>query len=120
MTQFEWDNYLRFEDYQHHIVTECITQVGAKIFRTNHTGSNAYIHLRCQIRELKVTLQKGIKAWEERIQDYQNYLPYCPWVSGEKLGLRKLPYAKQEMKEILEIAIYQSQRVKLNEMEWVI
>ena len=120
LSQSEWENYLRSEEYQHDIVTECITQVGAKIFGKDHAGSNAYIHLRRQIRELKVTLQKGIKSWEERIQDYQNYLPYCPWVSGEKLGLSKLPYAEHEMKEILETAILQCQRVKLNEIEWVI
>ena len=70
--EFEWNHYLSSEDYRHDIVTECITQVGAKVFRMDHAGSNAYIHLRRQIRELKVMLQKGIKAWEERIQDYRN------------------------------------------------
>ena len=87
MTDFEWNHYLSSEEYRHGIVTECITQVGTKVFGKDHAGSNSYIHLRCQIRELKVTLQKGIKAWEERIQDYQNYILYSPWVSGEKLRL---------------------------------
>ena len=97
MTEFKWNNYLNSEEYCHDIVMECITQVGAKVIRKDHAGSDAYIHLPCQIRELKVTLQKEIKAWEEHIQDYQNYLPYCSWVLGEKLGLSKLLYAEHEM-----------------------
>ena len=37
-----------------------------------------------------------------------------------RLELSKLPYAEMKMKEILETAILQRQRVKLNEIEWVI
>ena len=46
----------------------------------------------------------GIRKYEERLNDFQKYLPFCPWVSGEKLGKSKLPYDKQELKEILETA----------------
>ena len=35
-------------------------------------------------------------------------------LSGEKLGKSKLPYDEQELKEILETAILDSQQVKLN------
>ena len=61
LTQFKWDNYLRSEEYQHDIVLECITQISLKIIGKDHTGRNAYIHLCCQMRELKVTLKKGIQ-----------------------------------------------------------
>ena len=86
MSQAQWEHYLLGEDYQHDIVRECITQIGAKIFGKDHAGSNAYIHLRRQIREMRVSLHVGIRKYEERLNDYQKYLPFCPWVSGEKLG----------------------------------
>ena len=120
MSQSQWENYLLGEDYQHDIVRECITQIGAKIFGKDHAGSNAYIHLRRQIREMRVSLQLGIRKYEERLNDYQKYLPFCPWVSGEKLGKLKVPYDEQELKEILETAILDSQQVKLNHNKWVI
>ena len=65
-------------------------------------------------------LHVGIRKYEERLNDYQKYLPFCPWVSGEKLGKRKLPYDEQELKEILETAILDFQQVKLNHNKWVI
>ena len=73
MSQSQWENYLLGEDYQHDIVRECITQIGAKIFGKDHAGSNAYIHLRRQIREMRVSLQVGIRKYEERLNDYQKY-----------------------------------------------
>ena len=108
------------EDYQNNIVRECITQIGAKIFGKNHTGSNVYIHLRRQIREMRLSLHVGICKYEERLDNFQKYLPFCPWVSGEKLGKRKLPYDEQELKEILETTILNLQQVKLNHNKWVI
>ena len=60
MPQTQWESYLLGEDYQHDIVRECITQIGAKIFGKDHAGSNAYIHLRRQIREVRVSL---LPAW---------------------------------------------------------
>ena len=57
MSQLEWDQYLLGEDYQHDIVRKCITQIGAKIFGKDHARSNAYIHLRRQICQLKMNLQ---------------------------------------------------------------
>ena len=102
------------------MVREYITQISAKIFGKDHAGSNAYIHLCRQIRELKVNLNVGIRKYEERLTDFQKYLPFCPWVSGEKLGNPKLPYDEQELKEILETAILDSQQVKLNHNKWVI
>ena len=41
-------------------------------------------------------------------------------MSGEKLGKLKVPYDEQELKEILETAILNSQQVKLNHNKWVI
>ena len=120
MSQSEWDNYLLGEEYQHDVVRECITQIGAKIFGKDHAGSNAYIHLRRQIRKMRVLLHVGIRKYEQRLNDFQKYLPFCPWVSGEKLGKPKLPYDEQELKEILETAILDSQQVKLNHNKWVI
>ena len=68
MSQPEWESYLLGEEYQHDIVRECITQIGANIFGKDHAGSNAYIHLRRQIRELKVNLNVGIRKYEERLR----------------------------------------------------
>ena len=104
----------------HDVVREHITQIGAKISSKDHAESNVYIHLRRQIRELKVNLHVGIRKYEEGLNDIQKYLPFCSWVSGEKLGKSKLPYDEQELKEILETAILDSQRVKLNHNKWVI
>ena len=80
MSQTEWNTFLLGEGYQHDVVRECITQIGAKIFGKDHAGSNAYIHLRSQIREMKVNLHIGIRKYEERLNDFQNSLPFCPWV----------------------------------------
>ena len=62
----------------------------------------------------------GIRKYEERLNNFQKYLPFCPWVSGEKLGKSKLPYDEQELKEILETVILDSQWVKLNHNKRVI
>ena len=120
MSQIEWNSYLLGEEYQHNVVRECITQTRARIFCKEHTRSNAYIRLQHQICELKANLHLGICKYEERLNDFQKYLPFCPWVSGEKLGRQKLPYDEQELNEILETAILDSQQVKLNHNKWVI
>ena len=120
MSQSEWDNYILGEEYQHDVVRECITQIGSKIFDKDHAVSNVYIHLWRQIRKLKINLHQGIWKYEERLNDFQKYLPFCPWVSGEKLRKLKLPYDEQELKVILETAILNLQQVKLNHNKWVI
>ena len=120
MSQTEWESYLQGKEYQHDVARECITQISAKILGKDHAGSNAYIHLWRQIRELKVNLHVGICKYEEHLNNFQKYLPFCPWVFGEKLGKSKLPYDKQELKEMLETAILDSQRVKLDHNKWVI
>ena len=61
ISQIKWDTYLLGEEYQHNVVREYITQIKTKIFCMNHAGSNAYIHLRRQIRKLKVNLYQGIR-----------------------------------------------------------
>ena len=63
MSQTQWETYLKGEDYQHDIVRECITQIGAKIFGKDHAGSNAYIHLQRQIRKMRVSLHVGIRKY---------------------------------------------------------
>ena len=120
MSQIEWDNYLLDEEYRYDIVRECITQIRANIFGKDHAGSNAYIHLQRQICKLKVNFHQGIRKYEEHLNDFQKYLPFCPWVSSEKLGKQKLPYDKQKLKEILEIAIFDLQQVNLNHNKWMI
>ena len=69
---------------------------------------------------MRVLLHVGIRKYKERLNNVQKYLPFFPWVSGEKLGKRKLPYDEQELKEILETAILNLQRAKLNHNKWVI
>ena len=96
MTQFEWDKYLRSEAYQHEIVLESITQIGAKIFGKDHARSNAYIHLNCQIRELKVTLK--------RVFDYGK--------NGFKITRRIYPIAHKQQGNALGSQSYRTQRWK--------
>ena len=85
MSQIEWDSSLLWEEYQNDVVKECIKQIGAKIFNQDHTGSNAYIYLRRQIRELKVNLYVGSRKYEERLNNFQKYLPFCSWVFGVRM-----------------------------------
>ena len=115
MSQTEWASYQKGEEYQHDIVRECTTQISATIFGKDYAGSNVYIHLWRQIRELKMNLRVGIRKFDERLNNFQRYLSFCPWISGEEVGKSKLPYDKEELKEILEIAILDSQQVKLNQ-----
>ena len=102
------------------VIRECITQIRAMIFGKNHAGSHTYIHLRYQIRKLKVNLHLRIHKYEEHINDFQKYLPFCPWVSGEKLGKQKIMYDKQELQEILETAILKSKQVKMNHIIYIV
>ena len=67
-----------------------------------------------------MNLHVGIRKYEERLNTFQKYVPFCPWVSGEKVGKSKLPYDEQELREILEQAILDFQQVKLHHNKWVI
>ena len=109
MSKPEWESYLRGEEYQHDVIRECITQFEVMIFVKDHTGSNAYIHVRRQIRDLKVNLHVGIRKYEERPTDFQKCLPFYLWVSDEKLGKQKLQYDKEELSKILYTTILESQ-----------
>ena len=102
------------EKYQHNKVQECIFRIDAKFFGNNYAGSSASIHLCHQIREMKVSLHLSICEYEELFHDYHKYLSFCPWVSGENLGKKKLPYNKQELNEILQTLILHVQYIKLN------
>ena len=54
MFQFEWEQYLLGEKYQHDVVIECINQIGAKIFGKDHAGSNTYMHVRRKVCKIKL------------------------------------------------------------------
>ena len=70
-------------------------------FAKDHAGINAYIHLQRQIRKMNVNLHQGIQKDKEYLNNYQTYLPFYPWVSGEKLGKLKALYDEQELKQSL-------------------
>ena len=71
MSQSKCKSYLLGDKYQRDVIRECITQIGAKIFGKDHAGSNAYIYLQRQIRELKFNLHVGIRKYEERFNEFQ-------------------------------------------------
>ena len=78
ISQSKWDNYLLGEEYQHDLVRESITQIGANCFDKDNVGSNAYIYLRPQIYKLRVNLHQVILKYEDHLNEFQKYLPFCP------------------------------------------
>ena len=88
-----------------------------KIFGDDIIGRSSYTKLRNQIRTTSVDLNKGIKKWDERIQELQTYLPDCLWEAGEAQGKELKPFEEFELQEILEGNLTQAQQLKLYDVE---
>ena len=106
------------EAYLKDCLMEFMHVLKIKIFGDDIIGKSSYTKLRKQIRTTKVDMKKGIKRWDERIQELQTYLPDCLWEAGEARGKELKPFEEFELREILEGNLTQAQQLKLYDVNW--
>ena len=116
----DFEVYLESDEYKEDIVVEILYHLSLKVFGSDHAGKSAYIQLRRTIHQFKVDLNFGIRTWAERMEDFQSYLPHCPWDAGERRNEVPKPFSEYEMREILEHNLLFEQLMELYNMDWSI
>jgi hypothetical protein len=116
----DFDTYLKTDEYKEDIVKEILYHLSLKVFGSDHAGKSAYIQLRRTIHQFKVDLNYGIRTWAERMEDFQSYLPHCPWNAGERRQEKPRAFTEYEMREILEHNLLFEQLMELYNMDWSI
>jgi hypothetical protein len=111
---------LKTDEYKEDIVVEMLYQLSLKVFGSNHAGKSAYIQLWRTIHQFKVDLSFGIRTWAERMEDFQSYLPHCPWDAGERRKEKPKLSTEFEMWETLEHNLLFEQLMELYNFDWSI
>ena len=99
------------------MINECMYHLKIKIFGADKLGLNSYIQLRRCVRAMKVTSQ-GIRAYDTRLSDFQDYLPRCLWIAGEARDLKPIPFSEDDKRELIESALPPIYLTKLTEIGW--
>jgi hypothetical protein len=108
---------LKKDEYKEDIVVEILYQLSLKAFGSDHAGKSAYIQLQRTIHQFKVVLIFLIQTWAERMEDFQSYLPHCPWDAGERCKEKPRSFTEFEMREILEHNLLFEQLMELYNMD---
>jgi hypothetical protein len=116
----EFKLYLKSDEYKEDIAVEILYQLSLKVFGSDHAGKSAYIQLRRTIRQFIVDLSFVIRTWAERMEDFQSYLPHCPWDAGERRKETPRSFTEFEMQEIFEHNLLFKQLMELYNMDWSI
>jgi hypothetical protein len=98
-------------------INECIYHLKIKIFGADRMGLSSYIQLRRITRQMKVTLS-GIRAYDTRLSDFQEYLPRCLWKAGEPRNLEPTTFTEDDKRELIEAALPPTYLTKLGEIGW--
>ena len=81
-------------------------------------GRNAYQLLRRLIRHYKIDPNRGIKEWQTRINQLNDYILYEPCYALENWNKSKVKYTKIDMREILDFALPNNYSAKLFALDW--
>jgi hypothetical protein len=98
-------------------IDESIYHLKIKIFGADRLGLSSYIQLRRCARKRRVT-SAGIRAYDSRLSDFQEYLPRCLWSAGEARGLKPKPFNEDDKRELIESALFPAYLTKLAEIGW--
>jgi hypothetical protein len=98
-------------------INESIYHLKIKIFGADRLGLSSYIQLRRCARQMRVT-SLGIRAYDMRLSDFQEYLPRCLWRAGEARGLKPKPFNEDDKRELIESALLPAYLTKLGEIGW--
>lgn len=98
-------------------INESIYHLKIKIFGADRLGLSSYIQLRRCARQMRVT-SLGIRAYDTRLSDFQEYLPRCLWSAGEARGLKPVPFGEDDKRELIESALLPAYLTKLEEIGW--
>jgi hypothetical protein len=60
----------------------------------------------------------GIRAYDTRLSDFQEYLPRCLWIAGEARGLVPKAFSEDDKRELIESALLPAYLTKLAEIGW--
>ena len=88
------------------------------ICRTNMIGHNTYYLLRRLMRDYKVDINRGIKNWQWRKTQLNNFIMYLPSEALGNRGSLKKEFTEIKMREILDIALPNGYRKKLFGIDW--
>ena len=81
-------------------------------------GCNAYYLLRRLMRDYKVDVNLGIKEWQWRTTQLNNYIMYLPSEALENRGAVKQEFIGIEIHKILDMALPNSYCKKLFGIDW--
>ena len=98
-------------------INECIYHLKIKYFGADRLGLSSYIQLRRVTRQMRVTLL-GIRAYDSRLSDFQEYLPRCLWQAGERRNKEPTAFTEDDKRELIESALPPSYLTKLAEIGW--
>jgi hypothetical protein len=98
-------------------INECIYHLKIKIFGADRLGLSSFIQLKRVARQMKVTFS-GIRSYDTRLSDFQEYLPRCLWIAGEARGLEPTAFSEQDKRELIESALPPAYLTKLAEIGW--
>jgi hypothetical protein len=98
-------------------INESIYHLKIKIFGADRLGLSSYIQLKRVARQMRVT-SLGVRAYDTRLSDFQEYLPRCLWVAGEARGLEPTAFNEDDKRELIESALPPAYLTKLAEIGW--
>lgn len=104
------------DKYGGDLAKECFFRIGKTIFGAGGPGRNAFYHLRRAMRNFKMDVNKGAQYFHDRYQEFQTYLPHCPWRAGERRGEQPTRFTELEARENYFGALQQAQMGKLAEI----
>ena len=71
------------------------------------------------MQRFRVNLNEEILKWQERMEDFQAYLPHVPWERGELQGIPEpTPWEEEELRVMLDGALTDTYHHELRRIGW--
>ena len=117
--QAAWDRLIgKPADINPLMLKEIIFCLEELIFGTDMIGRNVYYLLRRLMLDYKVDANRGIKEWQWRMTQLNNYIMYLPSKALDNCDAFKQEFTEIKMREILDMALTNSYWKKLFGIDW--
>ena len=97
---------------------EILFRLEELIFGTDMIGRNVYQLLQRLIRHYKVDPNQGIKGWQTRINQLNDYILHVPCDALENCNEPKVKYTEIDMRKILDFALPSNYSATLFNLDW--